>query len=126
MGLTDAEAADLTSYLATIGNGIHAHEVGDQFLLEDMEDQDSFLAAYEFLESKSKWGLIEDLFGGIGMEVRRQVPLAQNPQGAKMLAQLANQMDEAARNANREDRDLVRKNVRDWRELSRQSKFSLP
>jgi len=100
--------------------------IGDQFLLEDMEDHDSFLAAYEFLESKSKWGMIEDLFGGIGMEVRRQVPLAQYPQGAKMLTRLANQMDEAARNVNRKARDLDRKNVRDWRELSRQSKFSLP
>lgn len=126
LGLNEAEAADLTSYLATIGNGIHAHEVGDQFLLEDMEDQDSFLAAYEFLESKSKWGMIEDLFGGIGMEVRRQVPLAQNPQGAKMLNRLADLMDTAAQNATRKDRDLVNNNVRDWRELSRQSKFSLP
>lgn len=126
LGLSDAEAADLTSYLSTIGNGIHAHEVGDQFLLEDMEDQDSFLAAYEFLESKSKWGLIEDLFGGIGMEVRRQVPLAQNPQGAKLLTRLADLMDAAARNATTKDRDLVSRNVRDWRELSRQSKFSLP
>lgn len=126
LGLTDAEAADLTSYLSTIGNGIHAHEVGDQFLLEDMEDQDSFLAAYEFLESKSKWKMIEDLFGGIGMEVRRQVPLAQNPQGAKMLNRLADLMDTAAQNATRKDRDLVNNNVRDWRELSRQSKFSLP
>jgi cytochrome c peroxidase len=126
LGLTDAEAADLTSYLSTIGNGIHAHEVGDQFLLEDMEDQDSFLAAYEFLESKSRWGMIKDLFGGIGMEVRRQVPLAQNPQGAKMLAKLADMMDGAARNATPENRDLVNKSVRDWRELSRQSKFSLP
>lgn len=91
-----------------------------------MEDQDSFLAAYEFLESKSKWGMIKDLFGGIGMEVRRQVPLAQNPQGAKMLNRLADLMDTAAQNATRKDRDLVNNNVRDWRELSRQSKFSLP
>jgi len=103
-----------------------ALELKADFLLEDMGDQDSFLAAYELLESKSNWGMIKDLSGGIGLEVRRQVPLAQNPQGAKMLAKLADLMDEAARNATPENRDLVKKIVRDWRELSRQSKFSLP
>lgn len=126
LGLSRAEIADLTAYVSTVGNGIHVFAVGNNFVLEDMEDQDSFLAGYEFLTQRRKWGLSEDLFRSIGLEVRRQIPIATNQDGKKALARLAEMMDEAAQLAASQKADLVNEKVAAWRELSRQSKYVLP
>lgn len=126
LGLSAGEAADLTAYVATVGNGTHVFATGDNFILEDLEDQDSFMAGFEFLEQRGKWHMIEDLFRGIGREVRRQASIAQNPDGAKALTRLGTLMDDAVTNIKTSKFTLVKENVTAWREQARQARFVLP
>lgn len=117
LGLSEPEIADLTSYVSTVGNGVHPFQPGESFVIEDMEDQFSFLGAFEFLDRKGKWEMATDLLRGIAMETRRQIDLATNALGKPFLIQLAVIADEAANAISDGRYDDARILVRRWREV---------
>lgn len=125
LNLSAAECDDLTSYVSTVGNGLHPFEPGETHVEEDLEDQFSFLTAFEFLAERKKWPVLANLFRGIALEVRRQLPLARNPEARPILEQLAALMDQAASDVSSERYDAARDDVASWRELYRRNQHSL-
>lgn len=125
LGLSEAELADLTSYVSTVGNGVHPYMPGDTFVAEDMEDQYSFLSAFEFLAEKGKWKEITSLCRAVGMETRRQAGNAAYPPARPILNQLADLADEAARDAAEGRHAPAREKIVQWRQTHQreQGKF---
>ncbi len=115
--LSEEEMSDLTSYVATVGNGVHPFLPGVSFVIEDMEDQVAFLSTFEFLDRKGKWSLASDLFKGIALETRSQVGRATNEPGKPFLLELAQIMDDAAKAVEDGDYGAARDKVRHWREV---------
>lgn len=136
LNLSQTEIADLTAYVATVGNGQQPFQPADGFqsrdifLAEDLEDQDSFLAAFESLEAKNKWNLIADLFRGVASELRREIADLHQKSHVPILTQMADLLDSAADDAdaaahNPNRRDQARAKLKQWRELYRLKKYDL-
>ncbi len=130
LSLTEPEIADLASYLVTVGNGQFPFDLGDYFLAEDLEDQESFLSAFEFLDQKNKWPLVADLLRGVALEHRHQIAILRQKSHAPILEQLAALLENAADDADaaQQDpkrRDQARAKLAQWRELYRRNKYDL-
>ncbi len=121
--LSMAELADLTSYVSTIGNGIHVFLSGDRFVADDMEDQESFLSSFEFLAERGKWDLITILFRGIAYEMRIQQANALDDHLKTVFAKMAETMDTAAQRSSAGAHDDARAGVKAWRELYRLNRY---
>jgi cytochrome c peroxidase len=124
LGLSQDELADLTSYVATVGNGLHAFASADQFLEEDLEDQESFLASFEFLAERGKWDMLTNLFRGSELELQH-LAAACTPAQRPILEQLALLMREAAEAGAAGQFETSGERVRSWRELYHRHRYDL-
>lgn len=130
LNLAPAELGDLAAYVATVGNGQLPFDPGDYFLAEDLEDQASFLAAFDFLDRKNKWPVIADLFRGVALEHRHQISNLRRKSLAPILDEMASTLEHAATDADAAPNDprrkeLAREKLRQWRELYRRNRFDL-
>ncbi len=108
LGLSEAEVADLTVYVETIGDGIEAYEDTVYTLEAELEEFSFFLSTYEFLERREKPGLMEVTFETIAYEIRAHKWDIQDRSQLPVLDRLAELMDQASA-ANREDDSEVRR-----------------
>lgn len=95
LGLSDAELADLTAYVETVGDGVDAYEDTLYTLEAEMEEFSFFLSGYDFLKARDKRDLIDATFQTVAGEIRAHKWDAQDPEMYPVLDRLAELMDEA-------------------------------
>ena len=117
LGLSESELADLTAYVETVGDGIDAYEDTIYYLDAELEEFSFFLSAYEFLESRGKWALINTTFRTVALEILNHKWELRDASRLPVMDRLARIM-EAAHAANvAGDRDKVRRLLGEYREL---------
>lgn len=125
LDLTEPEIADLTSYVSTVGNGIHVFEAGDYFLEDDLEDMEAFITAAESLHAKKKWELLELYYRGLGFEMRRAAGEARESAHRPILEELGRLLDAAGKAASAHDLHGVTTATDAWRALYRRHRYEL-
>ncbi len=125
LDLSEAELGDLTSYVSTVGNGIHVYEPGDNFLEDDLEDMEAFIKASETFLNREKWDLLSQYYRGLAFEMRRQANEAANPIHRPILEELARSLDRAQQGADAKDRPGVESAIQAWRVQYRRHRYEL-
>ncbi len=125
LGLNAAEIGDLTAYLETIGGGFRGFEPGENFLADDLEDQESFLAAVEFLVERQKWSVLTDLFRGVEREMRRLRASLRNEAGFTVFDKLCELLTQASAAVEQGRNDEALERVKQWRALYQANRDNL-
>ncbi|MBI4325680.1 MAG: cytochrome C [Chloroflexi bacterium] len=87
------QVADLTAYLETVGDGSEAYEENpDVAAPAEVEEQNFFMASWEFLRDKGKFDLADLLFRTVAQELRNEkwgLKYAEATEVVERMAQLA-------------------------------------
>jgi len=117
LGLSTAEIGDLAAYLESIGGGFRGFEMGDNFLVDDLEDQESFLAAAEFLVERKKFGVLTDLLRGVELAMRQLRASVRNDAAGPVFDKLCDLLAQATTAAEQGGYDKALERVKQWRAL---------
>lgn len=99
LGLSEAEAADLTAYVETVGSGEAAYEDTIHTLEAELEEFSFFLSTYEFVRELDDAELLNTLFRTVETEInahkwdvqdQRQLPVLNELEGLMRRAYAAN------------------------------------
>ena len=117
------QVADLTAYLEAVGDGTEAYEENpDVAAPAEVEEQNFFMASWEFLRDKGKFDLADLLFRTVAQELRNEKWGLQYPQATDVVERLA-QLADAASVANKAGQTgVVNAQVAEYRKLYAENK----
>jgi cytochrome c peroxidase len=122
LGLKEAELADLTAYVETVGDGLDPMEDTLHTLEAEMQEFSFFIAAFEFLDEKNKPDLMGLTFRTIATEIRAHKWDLQDYSQMPVLDQMAELMDQADAAVKEGDRPKIRQIVAAYREMYEKNK----
>jgi len=117
------QVADLTAYLEAVGDGKEAYEEDpDVAAPAEVEEQNFFMASWEFIRDKGKFDLADLLFRTVAQELRNEKWGLRYPEATEVVEQLA-QLSDAAIAANKAGQvDVVNAKVAEYRQLYAENK----
>jgi hypothetical protein len=112
------QVADLTAYLEAVGDGTEAYESDpDVASPAEVEEQNFFMASWEFLRDKGKFDLADLLFRTVAQELRNEKWGLKYAEAAEVVEQMA-QLADAAIVANKAGQiETVNARVLEFRKL---------
>lgn len=116
--LNESQAADLTAYLETVGDGKEPFdESADAASPAEVEEQYFFMASWEFLRDKGKFELADLLFRTVAQELRNEKWGVKYGEASEVVEKMA-QLTDAALAANKERKtEAVNASVLEFRKL---------
>jgi cytochrome c peroxidase len=117
LGLGEAEIADLTAYVETVGSGVESYEDTIYTLDAELEEFSFFLSAYEYLRDIGKPTLISITFQTVAQEIHAHKWDLQDSAHLPTLNRLAELMERAYMSVNAGDIDEVDRLVAEYRQI---------
>lgn len=116
--LGTSQVADLTAYLESVGDGTEAYEADpDVAAPAEVEEQNFFMASWEFLRDKGKFDLADLLFRTIAQELRNEKWGLKYSEATEVVERMA-QLADAAIAANKAGQiEVVNARVVEFRKL---------
>ena len=95
LGLDTSQIADLTAYLEAVGDGTDAYEQDPDIAAPaEIEEQNFFMASWEFIRDKGKFDLADLLFRTVAQELRNEKWALEYPEATEVVEQMARIADE--------------------------------
>ena len=118
LGLDNTQVADLTAYLEAVGDGKEAYENNPDLAAPgEVEEQNFFMASWEFLRDKGKFDLADLLFRTVAQELRNEKWGLRYPEATEVVEEMA-RLTDAAIVANKAGRiETVSARVAEFRKL---------
>jgi hypothetical protein len=121
--LDKEQIGDLTAYLEAVGDGKDAYEEDpDVAAPAEVEEQNFFMASWEFLRDKGKFELADLLFRTVAQELRNEKWGLKYPEATEVVEQLAGLADAATTANKARQTEAVNARVAEYRKLYRENK----
>ncbi len=97
LGLGEKEVKDLTSYLEEVGEGLDPYEKGGDSLVDELDELETFLSTYEYLESISHKKNLSLTLLTIAQKIEGQISELNESKQVSLIEKMASLIKEADR-----------------------------